>query len=275
MKSCKYGNVILITGASSGLGRAAALEFAGKGFQVLACSRHPGEAVEHVGAGCIHPVKLDVCDSAQVDATIGTLLQQYDIGLVLHCAGFGIGGAADDSPVEAVQKQFDTNFFGVLRLNRALLPHFRARGRGLVLLTGSVAGLIPIPFQSAYSASKYALEAYGETLRMESRGFGIDVCLLEPGDTKTGFTGSRTLVLPEGSPYTQACTRSIEKMARDEQSGAPPENFARIACRVAFRRSPPVRKVVGLGYKTLTILKPLLPARFAQWVLSMLYVPKG
>lgn len=274
MRQSPYGNVILISGASSGLGLAAARRLAAAGYLVLCCSRHPESKPETVGAGQMVPVKLDVRREQEVRETVEALLLRFDIGAVLHCAGVGIGGAAEDSPVDDVRALFETNFFGVLSLNRALMPHFRARRQGgLVLMTSSVAGMIPIPFQSAYSASKFALEAYGETLRMESRPFGVRVCLIEPGDTRTAFTQNRQMVIPEGSAYRKSCESSIAKMARDEQRGSDPARFAKLTEKLLRKKNPPVRKAVGVGYKILVKLKGFLPARLAQWVLGKLYVP--
>ncbi len=271
-----YGREILITGASSGLGRAAAETFARTGYTVWGVSRRATDGCEPIGSGCIHTLKMDVCDEASVACALAEITSRGgDPGIVLHCAGFGIGGAAEDTPIADAQAQLDTNFFGVLRVNRAVMPRLRARGNGLVLLVGSVAGLIPIPYQGHYSASKFALEAYGEALRMEARPCGVRVCLLEPGDTKTGFTAGRRLCIPEDSPYERSCRASVRKMERDEQNGAPPEQFARVALRMSERRHPPVRRVIGLGYRALVLVKRLLPARTAEWVLSRLYIPKG
>lgn len=270
-----YGREILITGASSGLGKAAAEAFARAGYTVWGVSRHASGETESFGDGKICSLAMDVCEEGSVENALSEIERRGGTPrTVLHCAGFGIGGAAEDTPLEDAHAQLETNFFGVLRVNKALLPHLRRLGGGLVLLVGSVAGLIPIPYQGHYSASKFALEAYAETLRMEAKKYHIRVCLLEPGDTKTGFTASRRLCIPEDSPYKAACLASVEKMAKDEQNGDSPEKFARTALRMSQRKKPPVRRIIGLPYRLLVFFKRFLPASIVEWVLSLLYVPR-
>lgn len=271
----RYGGSVLITGGSSGIGLACARAFAGKGYEVFAASRGAGEAErEYENGGAIIPVKMDVCDEDSVRRAVGEILKRAkDLGAVLHCAGMGIAGAAEDTADADAHRQMETNYFGVLRVNRFLLPHFRERGSGLCLMVGSVAGLLAIPFQSHYSSSKFALEAYAQALRCESGRFGIRVALIEPGDTRTGFTSARKMAVPAQSPYAAACRASVAKMARDEQNGRPPESVARIALRLAGRKHPPVRVVAGGDYKTLVFLRRLLPCRLINWTLGRLYVP--
>jgi len=214
-----YGNSILITGASSGIGLAAAHLFAQAGYTVYAASRHCDEATE----GPTINVKMDVCDEASVLRAREIIEARGGVGILLHCAGMGIAGAAEDTPEEAVRAQFEVNYFGVLRVNRVFLPMLRGRGGGLVLLMSSVAGRVPLPYQSHYSATKYALDTYTESLRMEGARFGLRAALIEPGDTKTGFTQARRMAIPGGSPYAGNCESAVARMAKDEQNGAAPE----------------------------------------------------
>ena len=271
--SFPYGRVIVITGASSGIGLSCAERFARGGYTVWALSRRAGGPVRAVGPGQIRPLACDVCGDESVQAAAAHIAAAGDeVGIVLHCAGFGIAGAAEDTPIEDAHAQMETNYFGVLRVGRAFLPAMRARGGGLVLVMGSMAGLIPIPYQSHYSSTKFALEAYTEALRMEGRPFGLRACIIEPGDTRTGFTDARKPALPEGSPYAGACRRAVGRMAVDEDKGHPPEKVARVAWRIAQKKSPPVRRAVGLDYKALALVKRLLPARTVEWILRMKYL---
>jgi NAD(P)-dependent dehydrogenase (short-subunit alcohol dehydrogenase family) len=262
-----YGRQILITGASSGIGRAAAQLFAAAGYTVYAASRRCGETA----AGNVVHIPMDVCNEASVCRAREIIQAQGGVGIVLHCAGAGIAGAAEDAPETDVRRQFDVNYFGVLRVNRLFLPGLRARGGGLVLVMSSVAGRLPLPFQSHYSSTKYALDSYVESLRMEAGRFGIRAALIEPGDTKTGFTAARTMAVPEGSPYQTACEGAVARMARDEQTGAPPTLAAKAALRLAQKRNPPVRVTVGLFYKMILLLRRALPARLCEKLLMGIY----
>ncbi|MDR0381097.1 MAG: SDR family NAD(P)-dependent oxidoreductase [Oscillospiraceae bacterium] len=269
-----YGRVAVITGAGSGIGRACAELFASRGYSVWALSRRAaGPPARTAAGGCLTPLACDVCDEDSVRAAVAHIAaREGAVGLVLHSAGFGISGAAEDVPPETARAQMETNYLGVLRVNRHILPLMRARGGGLVLVVGSVAGHVAIPFQSHYASSKYALEAYVEALRMEGAPFGLRAALLEPGDTKTGFTAARTPAGPPGSPYAQACARAVARMARDEARGHDPAKTARAALALAGRRRPPVRRVIGLSYKLLLFAKRFLPARVVEWVLTLLYL---
>lgn len=273
-KNYPYGNHMLITGASSGLGLAAAEYFAKKGFEIWGVSRRCEEKTTARGLGHIHWIQMDVTQEESVRKAIQTILEQAgEIGTVLHCAGFGVGGAAEDVPADQALIQLDTNYLGVLRVNRALLPAMRKQGRGLVLVVSSVAGLISIPFQSHYSSSKYALEAYVEALRLECRAMGIKAALIEPGDTKTGFTGARKVFSPEDSPYRAQCLRSIKKMEEDELNGKPAISVAKTADRLMRKKNPPVRRAVGWQYRFLVGIKRVLPSRLIEWILALLYLP--
>lgn len=275
MPSRPYGSNILITGASSGIGLATLRLFCGHGYQVWAVSRTPLSAEDFPET--VHFTSMDVTDDDSVSRKIAsiwneaTVLTGDGIGTIIHCAGYGIGGAAEDTPLDAVRSQLETNYFGVLRVNAELLPLMRQRGPSMVVVLGSIAGRISIPFQSHYSASKYALEAYIEALRIEGYPHGIRASIVEAGDTRTAFTRKRVMAIPSDSPYTAEAQRAIGKMEKDEQSGYPPEKVARIVYTVATKRNPPVRSVVGTSYKLLMFAKRLLPDRFVQWILGRMY----
>ncbi len=268
-----YGKIILITGASSGLGLACAEYFAKAGFTVWGVSRGSDQGQRKLGDAIIHTAKMDVTDETSVNETVQMILKKEgSIGIVLHCAGFGIAGSAEDTPIEAVKEQLDTNYLGVLRVNKAIMPSMRAAGKGLIMVMSSVAGVISIPFQSHYSSSKYALEAYVEALRMECRGFGIRACLIEPGDTRTGFTAARKMMIPTNSVYKELCEKAVGKMARDEENGKPPESAAHTALKMAQKINPPIRKAVGFDYQLLVTLKKLLPSKLTESILTKMYL---
>ncbi len=269
-----YGKNVLITGGSSGIGLACARLFATQGYRVYACARSQGrQAQTFPSGGQIFPVIMDVCREDSVAAAVDSVIGDAgEIGILIHCAGMGIAGAAEDTPDAAARKQMDVNYFGVLNVNRRVLPHMRRSGRGLILMTGSVAGIFPIPFQSHYSSSKFALEAYARALRMELHEHRIKVMLIEPGDTKTGFTDARRFEIPPESDYAAACRASVAKMENDERKGRSPESAARVALWAAGRSNPPASRVVGFEYKLLAFLRRLLPERAVLFLLRKMYI---
>ena len=220
-----YGKNVFLTGGSSGIGLATAELLASQGYIVYAGSRNPAAVSRSFSEGGeIHPVTIDVCDDTSVAKAAEATLAAADIGIIIHCAGIGIACPAEDFPPTAVNKLFETNLLGVLRVNSHFLPHLRKRGSGLCIMVGSVAGIFAIPFQAHYSASKAALDSYTKALRMELKNFGVQASLVMPGDTATPFTGARSYQIAESSPYYQACCAAVTKMAQDEQKW-PPTRF--------------------------------------------------
>ena len=272
-KKCPYLKKVLVTGASSGIGLETAKLFAQNGFVVYAASRHPLDVtsldMDITARENIIPIAMDVTQSDSLEKASEFITE---LGIVVHCAGFGISGSAESTPIERARAQMETNYFGVLNVNRVFMPLLRKNPKSLVLLTSSVAGVVPIPYQSHYSSSKYALEAYAQALRMEAVPFGVKVCLVEPGDTKTGFTKARTSDEPEGSPYYEECRKAVEHMARDEQNGKPAKSVADVFMRMAYRKNPPVKCAVGVDYKALALLAKILPSRTIVWLVRKIYI---
>jgi len=268
-----YGKNALLTGGSSGIGLATAELMAASGFIVYAASRKPtSDFRAFPGGGAIHPVPMDVRDPHSVGSAAAFVLAQADIGIIVHCAGIGIACAGEDFPADAVAGLMETNFYGVLRVNSHFLPHMRGRGGGLCVMVGSVAGLFPVPFQSHYCASKAALDIYSAALRMELRNFGVRVSVVMPGDTNTGFTGSRKYEIDQASPHYGACLRAVQKMEKDEREGKKPISVARAILKLCRRKNPPARKIVGLDYKLLAFLRRLFPDRFIEFILRLIYM---
>ena len=268
-----YGKNVFLTGGSSGIGLATAELLAKSGYTVYAGSRNPqAEIISFPEGGAIRPIKIDVCDLDSVSSAADSL--QEDIGIIVHCAGLGIACPAEEYPPEAVARQIRTNFDGVLIVNSRFLPRLRNRGCGLCVIIGSVAGVFPVPFQAHYSASKAALDSYASALRMELYGLGVNVSLVMPGDTSTGFTASRTYDIEETSPYYDACLRAVKKMENDEVNGRAPGSVAREILRICGKKSPPLRRVIGFEYKLLVFLRRLLPNRIIEYILRKMYTTR-
>ncbi|NMA65893.1 MAG: SDR family oxidoreductase [Clostridiaceae bacterium] len=269
--------VILITGASSGIGRATAEYFMKKGYRVYGTSRNPERHQNHTyheSSGFINMIPLDVADDNSVENAINTVLaKEGKIDVLISNAGIGIAGSIEDTTMEEVKKQFEINFFGSLRVIKAVLPVMRKQGYGKIIALSSVAGVISIPYQAHYSSSKFAIEGLVEALRYEVAPFNIKVCLIEPGDTKTEFTSNRVYSknANQNSPYYDTFNKSLARMERDEQNGCTPESVAKTIYKMAIKKNPPIRIAVGFQYKLVLFLKKILPARVLEKVVGMLY----
>ncbi|MCL2487786.1 MAG: SDR family oxidoreductase [Oscillospiraceae bacterium] len=260
--------VVLITGASSGLGKAIAEAFAGKGDTVYGTSR--GQ-FEHP---LFHTLTLDVDDTGSCQAAVGEVIRREGrLDVLVNNAGFGIGGALELTGDDEMLAQFQTNFFGALRMSRAVLPVMRQQGRGRIIQISSAAAAIPIPFQALYAASKAALECASQALAMEVKPFHIKVSCVQFGDMKTGFTGSRRMVAGcEGdSVYREKSDRSVARMEKDEQNGPTPEKAAKLVLKVAGKRRPKALYTKGIFYKAVVLARRVLPLRFSNWLIGKLY----
>jgi len=251
--------VILITGASSGIGLACAEELASRGHRVYGTSRTgPGKR------GAVEILSMDVTDERSVrEAVIRVATEAGRLDVVVNNAGIGVAGAVEETSIEEAKLQFETNFFGVLRVCRAALPILRRQGSGLIVNISSIGGLMGLPFEGLYSASKFALEGMSEALRLEVRQFGIRVVLVEPGDFKTRFSANRvwTKESRENSAYAESRSAVHRVIERDENSAPDPLGVAHLVSRIVERRSPALRYPVGLFLQRLAVwLKRILPA---------------
>ena len=259
---------ILVTGASSGIGKACASYFLRKGYNVIGASR---SVDENDSSNNIKYIKMDVTDEASVKEAFDKI-DNLDVLILSH--GMGIAGAGEIMPLELSKRQMDVNYFGALNVTKYALPIMRKNKKGLIIAISSVAGRLVIPMQSHYSSSKFALEAYIESLRIELKDFNIKTSIIEPGDTKTGFTDSRNIYNPEDSIYHDVCDRSIKKMEHDERNGKDPISVAEVAYKISKRKNPPIRVAVGFEYKLICFLNKILPSRFVDYILSKMYMPK-
>ena len=269
-----YGRNVFITGASSGIGKACALMFARNGFSVTGVSRNTEEKTESFpGGGSLTLRKLDVTDEKAVVEFVKSL-SKVDIAVL--CAGMGVAGPAETTPSEMTRKQMEVNYFGTLNAAQPCLSRMRGQKRGLLIVIGSIAGRVSIPMQSQYSSSKFALEAFTDAVRMEMRECGVRACIIEPGDTKTGFTAAREIQSDSSLAvnYRNVLKDSVAKMASDEQNGRSPESVAEVALALTRKKNPPSRVPVGIEYKALMFMLRLMPDRGKEFILSKLYLPK-
>lgn len=271
--------VVLITGASSGFGEACARHLGTRGYHVYGTSRratwNPTPTADSPGNTAFQLIPMDVCDTASVDAGVDIVLEKSGrIDAVICNAGFGLAGSVEDSTVEEAKRQFETNFFGTWRVCRAALPHLRRQKKGYLVIVGSLAGVMGIPFQAAYSASKFALEGLAEALRMEVKPWGIHVVLIQPGDFRTGFTRNRIKTTASGQNPAYAATfnRALAVMEKDERQGPSPEKIARLVERVITHPAPRLRYTAGtMSQRVGALLKRVLPGRLFERLMMATY----
>ncbi|MGE5645544.1 MAG: SDR family oxidoreductase [Acidobacteriota bacterium] len=254
--------VALVTGASSGIGRACAARLAARGWRVYEASRTA-------------PLAMDARSDESVRQAVSAVLdREKRIDAVVNSAGIAIGGALEDTSIEEARQIFEVNLFGVMRVCRAVLPAMRAQRAGYIVNIGSIAGLVALPYQSIYSASKFALEGLTESLRMEARGFGIKVVLIEPGDHRTGLTRNRrrAAASTKDSVYHAAAERALARMAHDEQSGPGPDRVARLLECVLNAPKPRLRYTAGPANERAAVwLKRLAPYSVVERVMMRYY----
>jgi short-subunit dehydrogenase len=261
--------VVLITGASSGIGLECAEYLASRGHHVYGTSRRPYPANDR-----FKMMQLELNNEAQIVQTVDEIVNaESRLDVLVNNAGYGIAGAIEDTSSEEVRALFDSNVIGPMRLCSAVLPHMRKQGSGLIVNVSSIAGLVPVPFQAVYSASKAALESLSEALRMEVRPFGIRVALLEPGDFCTGFTANRRRVAAAAnSAYTDRFERALAVFERDERQAAPPAAIARQLERIMHSRAPRLRhRVANTLQRAAPTLRHILPHALYERLLMQVY----
>jgi NAD(P)-dependent dehydrogenase (short-subunit alcohol dehydrogenase family) len=255
-------DVVLVTGASSGIGQACADRLHDRGWTVIGTSRRG------TSSGAWTSRVMDVDQDEPVQGVLQAILMEHGrLDAVVACAGWGLAGAAEETPLAEAREQLETNFWGTVRVVQGALPMMRRQGRGRLVLMSSIGGVLGLPFQAFYSASKFALEGYGESVAYEVAPFGIDVTLVEPGNVRTGFTDARRhAAAPEGgSAYSAAADRAVGKMAEDEEGGVGPDRVAAVVQRVLESKRPPRRASVGkLDERVGIVGKRLLPYRLFE-----------
>ncbi len=255
--SSKSSKVVLITGASSGIGKAIAEHLQQKNFIVFGTSRNPQQQESSFPL-----VALDVTKPETIKLAVEKVISEAGkIDILINNAGIGITGPIEETPDEEIKKAFNTNFFGPLNVIKAVLPEMRKNGSGLVINVTSIAGYMGLPYRGIYSASKGALELASEALRMELKAFNIKMANIAPGDFATNIAAGRYHApVIEGSPYEDAYANTLKLMNEHVDSGQDPKLMAEAIFKIIQQKNPRIHYKVGEPLQKFSIaLKRILP----------------
>ena len=261
--------VILITGITSGFGKAMAARLSADGHKVYGTHRKATDFLPGVTY-----IKADAQNAADCEAAVKQVVDaEGRIDVFINNAGMGIGGPLEFTSLEDAQRQMDVNWMGMVRFLHWVVPAMRGQGGGKIICFSSIGGLMGLPFQGLYSASKFAIEGYCEALRMETRAFGIKVVVIEPGDFATGFTASRASVAdPEAYEAYPSYKRSLESIEHDETTGLKPEFLAARISKIVNAKNPRYSYIVAtLEQRLSVLLKAILPASWFSAILRSYY----
>jgi NAD(P)-dependent dehydrogenase (short-subunit alcohol dehydrogenase family) len=260
------GNIALVTGASSGIGEATARQLAQAGFTVYAAARRP-ERMRSLTELGIRPIVMDVTDEASMQTGVGSILAtEGRIDVLVNNAGYGSYGAVEDVPMSEARAQMEVNVFGAARLIQLVLPAMRQQRSGTIVNVTSMGGKITTPLGAWYHATKFALEAISDCLRMEVAPFGIDVVVVEPGGIRTEWSGiaaEKVRAVSSSGPYApqgNAVANSLTSESTRRRS-SPPQLIAKTITRAVTSRRPKTRYAVGYGAKPMIFMHSVLPDR--------------
>lgn len=250
--------IAIVTGASSGIGKATAELLVNSGYKVYGTSRKGASAAE----GSYKMIALDVNSEASIEAALKEIIQiEGRIDLVVNNAGFGVApGGAEESTIEQTKMIFDTNFFGIVRMTRAVVPYMRRQGEGRIINIGSILGLIPAPYMATYAATKHAVEGFSESLDHELRTSGIRVSVVEPGYTNTQFEANTLEVDAKIDEYNIARKALTKLMKVAIAGGDDPKLVANVVLKAANAKHPKLRYAAGKLACRLSFLRRFAPA---------------
>jgi|SRR5471030_1741166 len=250
--------IALVTGASSGIGAATAKTLVEAGFKVYGTSRRGAQA----GRQQFAMLSLDVTSDASVAAAVAEVMRREGrIDLLVNNAGVGVAPAgAEESSIEQAQSIFDTNFFGMVRMTRAVLPHMRAQGAGRIINIGSVLGFLPMPYGALYAATKHAVEGYTESLDHELRNWGIRAVVIEPAYTSTPFDANMLAPDAKLDTYLEVRTAVTRRVQEVMAVAEGPEVVAATVLKAALAQTPKLRYTSGGLAKRLRLLRTFAPA---------------
>jgi NAD(P)-dependent dehydrogenase (short-subunit alcohol dehydrogenase family) len=262
--------VVLITGGSSGIGKAIGDFLFHKGFTVYGTSRNP----KKVSNSLFPLIALDVREVASIQSAVATIIQEAGrLDIVINNAGVGITGPLEEIPMEEIKNNFETNFFGPIEVMKAALPQMRAQQSGLIINITSIAGYMGLPYRSVYSASKGALELITEALRMEVKSFGIQITNVAPGDFATNIAAGRFHApVVQGSAYEKVYAGVLKTMNEHVDSGSNPNEMAEALYQIIQNPNPRIHYKVGVFMQKFSIvLKRILPDKVYEKMLMNHY----
>lgn len=241
---------IFITGASTGLGKAAAKLFQSKGWNVIATMRNPDADTELASLENVTLLPLDVTNQVQIQSTVKKSLELGDVDVVFNNAGYGLIGPLEALSDDQIVKQLNTNLLGVIRVTQAFIPYFREKESGTFISTTSIGGLIAFPLGSTYHATKWALEGWSESMAFELNKFGIDIKTVSPGGIKTDFV-SRSLDSATSPAYEEMINSLYSSMEGMMEAASTPEQIAEVVYEAATDGKKQLRYVAGEDAKHL------------------------
>lgn len=266
--------VILITGASSGIGYDAALMLAEQGHKVYGAARR-GELLEQLRERGVTPIRMDVTDEASMVDGVNSIIDvEGRIDVLINNAGYGYMGAIENVTIAEAKRQLEVNVFGLARLTQLVLPYMRKQHSGRIINTSSVAGKAVIPFGGWYNVSKYSVEALSDALRIEVKPFGIKVCLIEPGGIKTdwGIIAADNLEASSKETAYQNAGLSMARLLRKGYTSnllSNPRRIAKAIARAVNAKKPRIRYRLGAGSGLIVFLHAVLPARWWDWIMRL------
>jgi NAD(P)-dependent dehydrogenase (short-subunit alcohol dehydrogenase family) len=251
--------VALVTGASSGIGKAATLALVRAGFDVVGTSRNASRVTP---GGGVTFLDLDVTSDESVTTAVQQVIERFGrIDVLVNNAGLGAAGAAEESSLAQDQRLFDVNVFGAIRMTKAVLPHMRAQGGGRIINISSVLGFLPAPYMASYAASKHAIEGYSESLDHELREYGVRVLLVQPAYTNTGFEANSMRADTPLPIYAQQRHIFDDMIAAAIKDGDDPALVARVVLAAATDPKPKLRYTAGQTAGRVSTLRRIAPAR--------------
>lgn len=262
--------VVLITGISSGFGRQTSSLLAQKGHKVYGTIRTDTETDP-----AVHTLKMDLLNPESIKKAVATVLEKEGrIDVLINNAGMHCGGPVETTPIETVKMQMGTNVYGLVYMLKEVLPVMRKQGGGTVINYSSIGGLMGLPFQPYYSASKFAIEGISDALRMEVKAFNIKVVVINPGDFNTNNTLNRRKFIDtvEKDPYEVQFRKSLAIIEKDETGGWKPDRMARKIAQIVESKNPCYRYIIASFEQKLAVcLHKILPEKLFAWILASHY----